>query len=45
MAAWILEGVILTVGFTPNLLFVNYLIEALFLFLFCLSYKKKIRML
>lgn len=41
MAAWILEGVILTVGFTPNLLFVNYLIEALFLFLFCLSYKKK----
>ena len=41
MAAWILEGVILIVGFTPNLLFVNYLMEALFLFLFCLSYRNK----
>lgn len=41
MAAWILEGVILIIGFTPNLLFVNYLIEALFLFLFGLSYKNK----
>ncbi len=41
MAAWILEGVILIIGFTPNLLFVNYLIEALFLFLFCLSYRNK----
>ena len=41
MAAWILEGVILIIGFTPNLLFVNYLIEALFLFLFCLSYKNR----
>lgn len=41
MAAWILEGVILIIGFTPNLLFVNYLIEALFLFLFFLSYKNK----
>ncbi len=41
MAAWILEGVILIIGFTPNLLFVNYLMEALFLFLFCLSYKNK----
>jgi len=41
MAAWILEGVILLIGFTPNLLFINYLIEALFLFLFCLSYKNK----
>lgn len=41
MAAYILEGEILTVGFTPNLLFVNYFAEALFLFLFCLSCKKK----
>lgn len=41
MAAWILEGVILLIGFTPNLLFVNYLMEALFLFLFGLSYKNK----
>lgn len=41
MSAWILEGVILLIGFTPNLLFVNYLTEALFLFLFCLSYKNK----
>lgn len=41
IAAWILEGVVLTVGFTPNLLFVNYLIEALFLFLFGLSYKNR----
>lgn len=41
MAAWILEGVILIIGFTPNLLFINYLAEALFLFLFCLSYKRK----
>ncbi len=41
MAAWILEGVVLTIGFTPNLLFVNYLMEALFLFLFCLSYRNK----
>ncbi len=41
MAAWILEGVVLIIGFTPNLLFVNYLMEALFLFLFCLSYKNR----
>ncbi len=41
MAAWILEGVILIIGFTPNLLFVNYLMEALFLSLFCLSYKNR----
>ncbi len=41
MAAWILEGVVLIIGFTPNLLFVNYLMEALFLFLFCLSYRNK----
>ncbi len=41
MAAWLLEGVVLIVGFTPNLLFVNYLIEALFLFLFFLSHKNK----
>ena len=37
MAAWILEGVILIMGFTPHLLFVNYLMEALFSVLFCLS--------
>lgn len=41
MAAWILEGVILIIGFTPNLLFVNYLMYALFAFLFCLSYRKR----
>lgn len=41
MAAWILEGVILLLGFTPNLLFVNYLAEAVFLYLFGLSYKNK----
>lgn len=41
MAGWILEGFILIVGFTPNLLFVNYLIEALFLFLFGLSYSNR----
>ena len=37
MAAWVLEGIILIVGFTPHLLFVNYLIEGLFVFLFCIS--------
>lgn len=41
MAAWILEGVILLIGFTPNLIFVNYLAEALFATLFCLSYIKR----
>lgn len=41
MAAWILEGVILIIGFTPDLLFINYIIEALFLFLFYLSYRNK----
>lgn len=41
MAALPLEGEILLIGFTPNLLFVNYFLEALFLFLFCLSYKNK----
>lgn len=41
MAAWILEGLVLIIGFTPNLLFVNYLAEAVFLFLFYLSYKNK----
>lgn len=41
MAAWILEGVILIIGFTPNLLFINYLMGALFLFLFYLSYRNK----
>lgn len=42
MAAWVLEGIILIVGFTPHLLFVNYLIEGLFVFLFCISYSNKI---
>lgn len=41
MTAWVLEGVILLIGFTPNLLFVNYLMEALFCVLFGLSYKNK----
>lgn len=41
MAAWILEGVILFIGFTVSLLFVNYLTEALLLFLFGLSYRNK----
>ena len=41
MAAWVLEGVILIIGFTPYLLLINYLIEALFLFLFCLSYRNR----
>ena len=41
MAACILEGVVLIVGFTTNLLFVNYLIEALFLYLFYFSCKNK----
>jgi len=41
MAAWALEGVVLIIGFTPNLLFINYLMEALFLFLFYLSYKNR----
>ena len=41
MAAWILEGVILFIGFTPNLLFVNYVFEVLFLILFALSYRNK----
>lgn len=41
MAAWVLEGVILIIGFTPNLFFVNYLMEALFFVLFCLSYRNR----
>lgn len=41
MSAWILEGIVLIIGFTPNLLFINYLIESLFLFLFYLSYKNR----
>ena len=41
MAAWVFEGVVLIVGFTPHLLLINYLTEALFLFLFCLSYRNK----
>ncbi len=41
MAAGILVGAILLIGFTPNLLFVNYFFEALFLYLFCLSYKNR----
>ena len=43
MAAFILEGEILLTGFTPYLLFVNYFIEALFLFLFCLSCRNRYR--
>ncbi len=41
LAACILEWVVLMLGFTPNLLFVNYLMEALFLFFFRLSCKNK----
>lgn len=41
MAALVLEGVVLIVGFTPYLLFTNYMEEVLFLFLFCLSYRKR----
>ena len=41
IAAWILEGIILIIGFTPNLLFVNYLMNALLVFLFCLSYRNR----
>ncbi len=41
MAAGTLEGVILLIGFTPHLLFVNYIFEALLLYLFCLSYKNR----
>ena len=41
MSAWIFEGIVLIIGFTPNLLFINYLMEALFLFLFYLSYKNR----
>lgn len=41
MAAWVLEGMILIVGFTPHLLFVNYLIETLLVLLFCLSYRNR----
>lgn len=41
MAAWALEGMFLLVGFTPHLLFVNYLIEALLVLLFCLSYRNR----
>lgn len=41
MAAWISEGIILLIGFTTDLLFVNYFFEVLFLFLFCLSCRKK----
>ena len=32
---------ILIVGFTPHFLFVNYLLEGLFIFLFCLSYSNR----
>lgn len=39
MAAGILIGVILLIGFTPDLLFVNYFFEALFYF--CFSYHTK----
>lgn len=41
MAAIPLEFFILVFGFTPYLLFVNYLIEVLFLYLFFFSYKSK----
>lgn len=41
MAAWILEAIILLIGFTPYLLFINYLIEVLFLLIFCLSYRNR----
>ncbi len=41
MAAWILEGVVLIIGFTPNLLFINYLIEAFFFFFFCFLFNNK----
>ena len=40
MAASIFEGVVLLIGFSP-ILFVNYLMEALFLYLFFLSCKNK----
>lgn len=42
MSAWILEGAVSIIGFTPQLLFVNYLIEALFLFLFCFVVQEQI---
>lgn len=41
MSAWVLEGIVLIIGFTPDLLFVNYFFEAVFLFLFCLSCRKR----
>lgn len=41
MSAWILEWIILLIGFTPYLLFINYLIEVLFLSLFFISYRNK----
>lgn len=43
MAAGILIGVILLIGFTPDLLFVNYFFEALFLFLFFSHTKTNIK--
>ncbi len=41
MAAGTLTGAILLIGFTPDLLFVNYIFEAVFLYLFCLSCKNR----
>lgn len=41
MAAWILEWTILLIGFTPHLLFVNYIIEIVFFLLFFFSYRNK----
>lgn len=43
MAAGTLIGAILLIGFTPHLLFVNYIFEAAFFYLFCLSYKNRYR--
>ena len=41
MAAWVFGGIILIFGFIPHLLFVNYLIGGLFVFLFCISYSNR----
>lgn len=43
MAAGTLVGALLLIGFTPHLLFVNYVFEALFLYLFCLSFRNRYR--
>lgn len=41
IAAGTLVGAILLIGFTFHLLFINYVFDALFLYLFCLSYKNR----